>query len=59
MDKETKVNSSHELIKSRHESTKSRLDLTNQNLWLTFSSWSAELCFSKKMIIYQGNTDYF
>ena len=36
MDKETKVNSSHELIKSRHESTKSRLDLTNQNLWLTF-----------------------
>ena len=45
MDKETKVNSSHELIKSRHELIKSRLDLTNQNLWLTFGCSRVDVSF--------------
>lgn len=54
MDKETKVNSSHELIKLRHESTKSRLDLTNQNLWLTYGCNHVDVSFKCRGGLWQG-----
>ena len=54
MDKETKVNSSHELIKSRHELTKSRLDLTKHNLWLTFGCSRVDVSLRYRRGLWHG-----